>query len=167
MVFAKRTESIKFGEFMTGEYKSTKKEKTTDRGQITSILKGVATASLIVTTSKVAIPALMVSIPIAMITSKTALAATNVVPMGQAIEVGAIPNVVKEKIMHSFDPLIDLMVGVSLPIAGVMLTAGALLIMVGQKETGMKLIMNSALGYVLVQMSPLFISLLAGVGSAI
>lgn len=73
----------------------------------------------------------------------------------------------KQKIISAFDPLIDLIIALSLPISGVMLAGGALMIMVGMKDAGFKLIMNAGLGYVLVQMSPLFIQLLAGVGAAI
>jgi len=59
------------------------------------------------------------------------------------------------------------MVSLSLPIAGVMLTGGALLIMIGQKDKGFTLIMNASLGYVLVNLTPLFMSLLESVGKAI
>lgn len=83
------------------------------------------------------------------------------------IPVNGVPDVVKEKIVSAFDPLVDLIVALSLPIAGVMLAGGALMIMIGMKDAGFKLIMNAGLGYVLVQMSPLFIQLLAGVGAAI
>ncbi|MER2057220.1 MAG: hypothetical protein ABTA16_00270 [Niallia sp.] len=79
----------------------------------------------------------------------------------------AVPATTMDTIAHAFDPLIDLMVGLSLPIAGVMLTGGALMIMIGQKEIGYKLMMNCSLGYVLVNLSPLFLSLLADVGKAI
>ncbi|MCB5235540.1 hypothetical protein [Niallia circulans] len=79
----------------------------------------------------------------------------------------AVPATAMDTIAHAFDPLIDLMVGLSLPIAGVMITGGALLIMIGQKDYGYKLMMNCSLGYVLVNLSPLFLSLLADVGKAI
>lgn len=79
----------------------------------------------------------------------------------------AVPVAAMDTIAHAFDPLIDLMVGLSLPIAGVMITGGALLIMIGQKDYGYKLMMNCSLGYVLVNLSPLFLSLLADVGKAI
>ncbi|MFC4409424.1 hypothetical protein ACFOZY_03120 [Chungangia koreensis] len=97
---------------------------------------------------------------------------TQVMPGGfyeeQMIAVsGPISDAVKQKIISAFDPLVDLIIALSLPVAGVMLAGGALMIMVGLKDNGFKLIMNAGLGYVLVQMSPLFIDLLAGVGAAI
>lgn len=71
------------------------------------------------------------------------------------------------KVTSAFDPLINIMVGLSLPIAGVMLTAGALLIMVGQKEMGYKLLINCGMGYVLVNLTPLGMDILSMVGGAI
>ncbi|MBB6446425.1 hypothetical protein [Bacillus benzoevorans] len=79
----------------------------------------------------------------------------------------AVPAATKDSIIHAFDPLIDLMISLALPIAGVMITGGALLILIGQKEKGFTLILNSALGYCLVQLCPLFLTLLEQVGKAI
>jgi hypothetical protein len=155
----KRTESIKFGDFMSGEYKGKQKAEKSKIGQFKNLnVKALAKGAI--------------TIPIVghMFTKGSMAFASDgsvVVPVGEVVPVGAIAGSVTEKIIHAFDPLIELMVSLSLPIAGVMLTGGALMIMIGQKEMGFRLIMNSALGYVLVQMSPLFIDLLAGVGSAI
>lgn len=71
------------------------------------------------------------------------------------------------KVTSAFDPLIDIMVGLSLPIAGVMLTAGALLIMIGQKEMGYKLLINCGMGYVLVNLTPIGMDILSMVGDAV
>ena len=60
------------------------------------------------------------------------------------LEVVAVPEATKQSILHVFDPLIDLMIDLALPIAGVMITGGALLIMIGQKDKGFSLIMNSS-----------------------
>ncbi|WP_240375417.1 hypothetical protein [Bacillus piscicola] len=79
----------------------------------------------------------------------------------------AIGDGIKEKIMHSFDPLIDLITSLSYPIAGVMIAGGALMIMIGQKDKGYSLIQNSAIGYILVQLSPLMLELLVGIGDAV
>jgi hypothetical protein len=152
----KRTETIKFGDFLSGEYKGKGKGVERHTGRNKKDLKMIAK-------SAVAIPV----IGHMLTKGSLAFASDGSIPTGEVVAVGAMSDAVKAKIVHAFDPLIELMVGISLPIAGVMLTGGALMIMVGQKDLGFKLIMNSALGYVLVQMSPLFIDLLAGVGSAI
>lgn len=83
------------------------------------------------------------------------------------IPVNAGNEEIMNRITTAFDPLIDLIVGLSLPIAGVMLSVGALLIMIGQKEHGYKILINCGLGYVLVNMTPLFMEILKSVGDAI
>lgn len=73
----------------------------------------------------------------------------------------------KEKILHAFDPLIDLAISLSYPIAGVMIAGGCLFIMIGMRERGMDMLKNAALGYILVQLSPTLLRLLVGVGGSI
>jgi hypothetical protein len=155
----RRTETIKLGDFMSGEYKRKGKRK-----------KVVKTENKALNVASVLGPVLIGSLPLFLYAGKPLganAAAVTVMAQPEAIPAGIITDAAKEKIIHAFDPLVDLMVNLSLPIAGVMLTGGALMIMIGQKEAGYKLIFNAALGYVLVQMSPLFISLLAGVGGAL
>jgi hypothetical protein len=125
----------------------------------------------------------MVWVPIAGITAgaaikvKTALAATaagaavvaNGMPIGgvEAVPVGAISGAITSQVIHAFDPLVNLMVSLSLPIASVILTGAALMVMINQKERGYAMMMQASIGYVIVQMVPLFIKLLAGIGAAI
>lgn len=71
----------------------------------------------------------------------------------------------KERIVHAFDPLIGLIQSLSYPIAGVMIAGGCLFIMVGNRERGMDMLRNAAIGYILVQMSPMLLELLVGIGS--
>jgi hypothetical protein len=171
-LFKKREETYNFGEFMRKEGKCAPKVEKSQKEQVLEVVEGLATMTLVATAAKIVLPVSLVGVPLVLMASKKVMAATmtssQVIPIqGEAIMVGAIPGAIKEKIVHSFDPLIDLMVGLSLPIAGVMLTGGALMILVGMKDRGMQLILNSSLGYILVQMSPLFISMLAGIGGAI
>lgn len=97
-------------------------------------------------------------------------AAALVVPEG-AVKAGdampVISGAVKSKILHAFDPLIDLFQSLSYPIAGVMIAAGCLFIMVGNRERGMQMLQNAAIGYILVQLSPMFLQLLVGVGESV
>lgn len=83
----------------------------------------------------------------------------------------AVPVFVQEKvqqtILNAFNPLIDLVKALSYPIAGVMITGGALRYMIGQKEQGVTTIQNTAIGYLLVQLSPLFLKLLVGIGESV
>jgi hypothetical protein len=73
----------------------------------------------------------------------------------------------KGTILHAFDPLIDLIQALAYPIAGVMIAGGCLFIMVGNKEKGMQMLQNAAIGYILVQLSPMILKLLVGVGSSV
>jgi hypothetical protein len=158
------TKTIKFGEFMSGEYKVKAEKK---KAQIKAVGRGVVTGGLYVTAAKVALPAMIVTIPILLATRALPAMAATSGGAAAAMPVVSIPGPIKEKIIHAFDPLVDLMVGLSVPIAGVMITGGALMILIGQKDTGFKWIMNASLGYVLVQLSPMLINLLIGVGAAV
>lgn len=160
----RKTKTIKFGEFMSGEYQSKQKAKSKRNKAVADVaIKSVAVATAV----KLAIPVAALVIPAAMLTkSMPAMAATTA--NGAVVEVsGHISDAVKSKIIHAFDPLVDLMVSLSLPIAGVMITGGALMIMIGMREKGYNLILSSSLGYILVQLSPMFIDLLVGVGKAV
>lgn len=81
--------------------------------------------------------------------------------------VPVIADATKNKILHAFDPLIHLIQSLSYPIAGVMIAGGCLFIMVGHREQGMKMLQNAAIGYILVQMSPLILDLLVGIGHSV
>lgn len=84
----------------------------------------------------------------------------------EAIQV-SISTSVKERIISSFDPLIELITALSYPVAGVMVTGGALMIMIGMKEKGYSTLQTASLGYILVQLSPLMLDLLVGIGDAV
>lgn len=136
-----KAQTIKFRDFMSGEYKRSQRDKKALQRKI----KAIAQSSL----------------PIPIIAGMTNK------PVFAEQSVPVVADATKDNIIHAFDPLINLMIDLALPIAGVMLTGGALLIMIGQKEKGFTLIMNSSIGYVLVNLSPLFLSLLESVGKAI
>lgn len=83
------------------------------------------------------------------------------------VAIPAMSSAVKTKIIHAFDPLIDLIMSLSFPIAGVMIAGGCLFILVGNRERGMQMLQNAAIGYILVQLSPLFLDLLVGIGDSV
>lgn len=91
-------------------------------------------------------------------------------PMSALAAPAAVPVMASDtasKLMHVFDPLIRLVVSLSYPIAGVMIAGGCLMIMVQQREAGMKMLQNAAIGYILVQLSPTLLQLLVGVGGGL
>lgn len=130
------TETIKYNDFMSGDYKN----KTGDK-KVSQVIKRIG-----------------ISITMPLVFAKPVLAAEAVPVVAEAT---------KSSIIHAFDPLIDLMISLSIPIASVMVTAGCLMILVGLKEKGYSFIISASTGYVLVQLSPLLIELLVSVGKAI
>lgn len=87
--------------------------------------------------------------------------------MAGDVAVPVLSTAIQSKILHAFDPLIDLIQSLSYPIAGVMIAGGCLFIMVGNRERGMQMLQNAAIGYILVQLSPMILELLVGIGSGV
>jgi len=78
-----------------------------------------------------------------------------------------IKQAAKEKIVEAFDPLVELVQALSYPIGLVMLTGGALCFMIGQRDKGISLIQNASIGYILVQLMPLMMQILVGIGGSV
>jgi Type IV secretion system pilin len=77
-----------------------------------------------------------------------------------------VSGMVHEKITNAFMPLVELVKGLSYPIALVIMSGGALMIMIGSKEKGYSMIQNASIGYILVQMMPLLMKLLVEIAKA-
>lgn len=71
-----------------------------------------------------------------------------------------------ERIIWAFQPLIDLIQGVSYPLAFLVLTASLFLLMFGQKAQALKLARGAAIAYLLMQLLPGLMLLLRDVGKA-
>lgn len=80
---------------------------------------------------------------------------------------GVAAETTKETIRHAFDPLIQMITTVSYPVAAVMITGSALMIMLGMKEKGYATIFSAATGFILVQLSPMLLDILFGIGSSL
>lgn len=74
---------------------------------------------------------------------------------------------ITEKVIAAFEPLVGLVQALSYPIAFVMITGACLFIMIGHREKGLSMIQTAGIGYILIQLSPLFMSLLAEVGKMV
>lgn len=83
----------------------------------------------------------------------------------EAIPTLALGDSIKGQIVHAFDPLIVLTQTLAYPIAAIMISAGCLFIMIGNKEKGVGILQMAGIGYILVQLSPLFLKILVSVGS--
>ncbi|KFZ32160.1 hypothetical protein LR68_04035 [Anoxybacillus sp. BCO1] len=73
---------------------------------------------------------------------------------------------VYEKATNAFMPLVELIKGLSYPIALVIMSGGALMLMIGNKEKGYSMIQNASIGYILVQMMPMLMKLLVEIAKA-
>jgi hypothetical protein len=121
--------------------------------------------------AKVAIPA---AVPLTVTTkalaAPSAVAPTVVAANQTAVAAGAGQYITEKSldlVAHALDPLVELMVALALPVASVVLIGSCFLLMIGSKDKALGMMMNCGLAYVLVQLMPMFINILKGVGDAI
>lgn len=82
-------------------------------------------------------------------------------PMGGTI---TFASGLQERIIGAFDPLIQLLQGLAYPVSFLMLTTGAILVMIGQKSRGLSMIKGAGIGYILLQLTPALMSILVDIG---
>lgn len=70
----------------------------------------------------------------------------------------------QERIIGAFDPLIQLLQGISYPLAFLMITCGFLLMMTGQKSRGLSMMKMAGLGYIGLQLAPALMGILVDIG---
>jgi hypothetical protein len=153
--------SINFNEFMSGEYKI--KEKKKKQRKLNTTAKLATSAALPLLTGGTIGTLGFVSL------TKTAFA-SNSTP----VIVEAVPATAKEwagettlsALAHVLDPLVDIMVALSFPIASVVIVGACFFFMFGNAEKAWGMIQNAGLGYVLIQVSPLIMDVLKKVGDA-
>lgn len=112
---------------------------------------------------------------------KDFLAESPVKLAGEAMTVGALAGALvatlsrtdmamagslSERIIHAFDPIVEIVQGLSYPVGFIMITAGFLVIMTGNKQKGLHIIKWAALGYVGMQFAPAIMAILVEVGKA-
>ena len=83
------------------------------------------------------------------------------------IQTGVIADTSLEVLATILDPVIDILIAISFPIASVIMIGACFGFMIGNSEKGWSMIMNAGLGYVLIQLSPLFLDILRTVGEAV
>ena len=93
--------------------------------------------------------------------------ATIPVNGSEYIQTGFVADKSLEAIANVMDPLIQILVAVSFPVASVIMVGACFFFMFGNSEKAWSMIMSAGLGYVLIQMSPLFLNMLRTVGSAV
>jgi hypothetical protein len=136
-----RTQSIKFGEFMNDSWKLAKKKRTITK---------VATS---------------VSVPMALTAPHVSFASS-----GGVVEAGAtewLGEKTLSTLAHALDPLVDIMVALSFPIASVAMLGGCFHFFFNNPEKAWSTMQNVGLGYVLIQLMPMILGVLKAVGGAV
>ncbi|WHY76055.1 hypothetical protein QNH20_18255 [Neobacillus sp. WH10] len=156
---------IKFNEFMSGEYKV--KEKAKRRGRIEKTTK-LASAAVLPLATGGAIGSFGFAMKAFAVTAGANAVAVSTAPI--AVEVGAkewMGEQALSALAHVLDPVVDILVVLSLPIASVVIVGSCFLFMFGKAEKAWTGIQNAGLGYVLIQVSPLILNVLKQVGNAV
>jgi nitrate reductase NapE component len=155
-----KSKVIKFNEFMSGEYKVKEKEKRQRKIHKTTKLAAAAILPL-------ATGGAVGTLGFAM----KAFAASNVIPVSAPVvmEVGAkqwMGEQTLSTLAHVLDPIVDILVALSFPIASVIIVGGCFFFMFGKSDKAWTTIQNAGLGYILIQVSPLILDVLKKVGDA-
>ena len=85
----------------------------------------------------------------------------------EMIPTGYVADKSLEMLANVLDPVIQILVSISFPIASVIMIGACFFFMFGNSEKAWSMIMNAGLGYVLIQLSPLFLEILRKVGEAV
>lgn len=140
-----KTEVIKFRDFMDGTWKQPEKKMKDLKKATNALLKAGA------------------MIPLALTTAAHANAAETITASATQLVAGTTLQV----LAHALDPLTQILVAISLPVASVVMIGGCFFFMFGQSDRAWSTIQNAGLGYLLIQLSPLFIKVLEQIGKSI
>lgn len=99
---------------------------------------------------------------------KQALGALAVMPLVTVLNSNHVfaSGFIADRIKDAFDPIIELVQGVSYPVCFLMLSGGMLLVMTGQKHRGIQMIKWAAIGYIGLQFAPAIMDILVEIGKA-
>ena len=165
-------QAIAFQDFMSGEYKvKEKKRKEARKKQSKKVLEGAARLS-----AGISLPLLLPAvvgapIGIGVILGATKVFASSSVPVAPiAVEVTAKEWMGEQTLSmlgHVLDPVVDVLVALSFPVASVVIVGACFFFIFGNAEKAWSMIQNAGLGYVLIQVSPLILNVLKQVGNAV
>ncbi|MDR7318948.1 hypothetical protein [Brevibacillus nitrificans] len=140
-----KVQIIKFRDFMDGTWRQQPKKSELKKLTDTLVKAGVM-------------------IPLAMTSVTThASAAESIAAAGTQLVAGTTLQI----LAHALDPITQILVAISLPVASIVMIGGCFFFMFGQSEKAWTTIQNAGLGYILIQLSPLFIKVLEQVGKSI
>jgi len=110
-----------------------------------------------------------IDVPVQQPVTQTVMAQIpSTVPTNAIAEpVGVIADKSLEMLATILDPVVQVLVAISFPVASVIMIGACFWFMIGNPEKAWSMIMNAGLGYVLIQLSPLFLEILKTIGNAI
>jgi hypothetical protein len=153
----RKVETIKFGDFMAGENRAARRSKAPKpRAAKRNGLAIVKRVGLSVGVPLVFAKPAFASAGVSAVTA-------NAVPVGAGAWMG---EKTLEAFAHMMDPVIDVLVAMSFPVASVIIVGALFFFMFGNSEKAWTMIQNAGLGYVLIQVSPLILTVLKSIGSA-
>lgn len=82
-------------------------------------------------------------------------------------QTGIIADKSLEILATALDPVIQILVAISFPVASVIMVGACFWFMIGNSEKAWNTIMNAGLGYVLINLSPIILQILKQVGEAV
>jgi nitrate reductase NapE component len=163
MIIVSKTKKINFNEFMNGDYKVKEKEK---KQRIIRKTTKLATSAILPIATLGAVGTLGFAMTALAATTNTMAVSTTPI----AVEVTAKEWMSQEALStlaHILDPIVDILVALSFPIASVIIVGSCFQFMFDRADKGWTMIQNAGLGYVLIQVSPLILNVLKQVGNAV
>lgn len=82
----------------------------------------------------------------------------------EIIQTGFIGDSAMAAFATIFDPIVEIIVAISLPLASVVVAAAGLLLILGKDDKALSMIIKAGIGYVAVQLLPLFITIMKTMG---
>ena len=80
------------------------------------------------------------------------------------VQTGVVADASLTALATILQPIVDILVAISFPIASVIVVCAFFLVMIGNKEKAFDMMMHAGLGYILIQLSPVFLEILKTVG---
>lgn len=95
------------------------------------------------------------------------IASTPIAVNAVAQPTGIIGDTALSALTTVLDPIVDIMVAVSFPLASVIFVGSGFFFMLGQQERAWDMIFKCAMGYIFIQLSPLLLDILKNVGALV
>lgn len=85
----------------------------------------------------------------------------------EVIPVGFVGDKTMAALATVFDPVVEMIVAISLPLASVVVAGAGILMILGNSEKAQSMIIKAGIGYVVIQLLPLIISIFKTMGKAV